>query len=365
MNELINLKSFNLFSILLVISITISNAQTGKKVFKCEKVYEAVKLIDEGKYDESILMLRECEKVDPEEYTYSYEIALAYTYKKEYQNAIDILEKIKKYKNTSADVFQLLGNNYDFLNNPSQAIKTYEEGLKKFPKAGRLYLEKGVIFEINKKYTDAIASYENGIKVDPMFPSNYYRVSKLYLLSNDKLSGLIYGEIFMNLERTTKRTIEISKLLYQTYKDAIVLYGDSSKIDFCDVVINAEDFQKKKFELPLCAIFGKNFILGLISAKSIDLNSLSEIRANFIKNFYLEDYKQYPNVLFEYNNKLSATGNFDAYNHYLFQMGAEEEFKEWKSGNDEKYQKFVDWYTNPENHLKINESNVFISDSSK
>ena len=54
-----------------------------------------------------------------------------------------------------------------------------------------------------------------------MFPSNFYRLALLYLSSSDKLSGLIYAEIFMNLKRSTQRTKEMSKLIYETYKGAI------------------------------------------------------------------------------------------------------------------------------------------------
>ena len=113
--------------LLLLLFCFIITVQAQKKEFKCKDIYEAAKLIDAGKYDESIAMLKECEKADPTEHAYPYEIALAYTYKEEYQKAIDQLEKIKNYKDLGPDYYQLLGNAYDYAKNPKKAISVYDE----------------------------------------------------------------------------------------------------------------------------------------------------------------------------------------------------------------------------------------------
>ncbi|ALR30993.1 hypothetical protein ATE47_10840 [Chryseobacterium sp. IHB B 17019] len=352
------------FSYLLLTIFSFQYINAQKRNFKCEKVYDAVKLIDEKKYDEGITILKECEKVDPADYTYPYEIAYALIKKKNYKEAISQLEKIKKYENIAADYFQLLGNTYDYDGNPDKAIKTYDEGLKKFPNAGRLYLEKGIMYELDKPL-EAIKIYEKGIAVDPAYPSNYYRVSKLYLKSNDKFSGLIYGEIFLNLERTTSRSQEISELLYEGYKKSITIESKEIKrVDFCEVVIDAQNFENDK-KFPLCMIFGKNFILSTLNHKEFNLESLVTMRNQFVKEYFKKDYKEYPNVLFSYFKKMEDSKVLNAYNHYIFQIGDEQAFKTWQINNQAEYDKFVDWYTTKENGLKIDTRNVFISDQIK
>ena len=61
--------------------------------------------MDEGKLDESIKLLEESQKLDPENYMYPYEIAYAYVQKKKYEKAIKILNNVKKefaeYKSTA------------------------------------------------------------------------------------------------------------------------------------------------------------------------------------------------------------------------------------------------------------------------
>ncbi|WPO77192.1 tetratricopeptide repeat protein [Flavobacterium sp. KACC 22761] len=334
--------------------------QAQKREFKCQEIYKAAKLIDEGKYDESIAILKECEKADPKDYAYPYEIALAYTHKEEYQKAIDQLEKIKNYAGVEADLYQLLGNNYDYVKNPKKAIEIYEEGLTKFPNAGRLYLEKGVVYESQENYVEAVLSYEKGIEVDPMYPSNYYRASLLYLDSDDKLAGLMYGEIFVNIERTTKRTQKISELLFNTYKNNIQFKDNEIKIDFCKNV-NDDNVDAKNLKLPFCAVYRKNLSLSLLGQKEITLKSLSEIRTAFIKNYFKDDYKKFSNVILEYQKTLFDAGLFETYNEYLFQMGAQDEFDAWQTANQDKMDEFIAWYTVPENILKITKENTYLA----
>lgn len=340
-------------------------AQSNKEI-AVEKTNEAIRLMEDGKTKESIVLLKECKKLDPENYVYSYEIAFAHTIDKDYKKALKELKRTKEYKNINSQVYQMSGNCQSYLGKPEKAIVEYETGMKLFPEAGNLHLEKGNIFLQQEKYNEAVRNYENGIKVDPMYPSNYFRLAKLYTNSkNDKLSGLIYGEIFMNLERTTARTQEMSELLYQTYQKSITLGTDSSSTDFCDIVMtlndsDLKDMENGKFKLPFCAIFGKNFILGLIMKKELNLTTISEMRASFLENYFKEDYKDYPNVLFSYQKKIMDTGHFEAYNHYLLQIGVTEQFESWLENNQQKYDDFVEWYLKEENILDVNKENLFL-----
>ncbi|MBQ0769446.1 MAG: tetratricopeptide repeat protein, partial [Bizionia sp.] len=198
------------------------------------KANNAIALMDDGKIEESIKILEECKELDPENYMYPYEIAYAHVLKKEYKTALNILKATKKYKTINSQVYQMAGNCYSYLGKSERAIKEYEEGMKRFPKAGNLHLEKGNVYLAQENYDEAIKNYKMGIEVAPMFSSNYFRLAKLYLNSNNKLAGLLYGELFMNIERTTHRTQEISTLLYNTYKSSISLGENESEIDFCD-----------------------------------------------------------------------------------------------------------------------------------
>ncbi len=348
-----------LFSFCLLFLPFVLISQTSKEI-AWEKAKEAIQLMDNGKIEKSIKILKECEKLDPKEYTYPYEIAFAYVLKKDYKRAIKILNKVKKYENINSQVYQMLGNCYSYEGNPKKAIKTYEEGMKLFPKSGNLHLEKGNVYLGLQDYTAAVTNYKKGIEVEPMFPSNYYNIAVIYLSTNNKLNGLIYGEIFMNLERTTERTQNMSLLLLETYEKAIQFEKDETKIDFCEIILDAQDLEKEDIKLPLCASFGKNFILATVGEQEVNLSSISRMRTKFIELFFKEDYKEYPNVLFEYQKKLLDQNMFEAYNHYLFQIGEQEDFNLWLDANDEEFEAFIDWYKKDTNIISITTENKYL-----
>lgn len=60
-------------------------------------------------------------------------------------------------------------------------------------------------------YDEAVASFEKGISVAPMFPSNYYRAAQFYAYSTSKVWSQIYGEIMMNLLPSGDRNKEMSE----------------------------------------------------------------------------------------------------------------------------------------------------------
>jgi tetratricopeptide (TPR) repeat protein len=145
-----------------------------------------------------------------------YETTFACSLDKNHKKAISTCEKMTKHPDVFARVYQMLGNDYDYNLEPGKAIDAYERGMVKFPNSGPLYLERGNMELMKDEFNNALTYYITGIEVDPKHSSNYYRAAKLYLASEDTYLGLIYGELFMNLERGSQRTIEMSELIYNT-----------------------------------------------------------------------------------------------------------------------------------------------------
>lgn len=337
-------------------------AQTNKEKAQ-KKGEEAIALVDKGNFEEGIKLLEEAQKLDPDEFIYPYEIAYAYYAKKDYKETIKILEKNETHKNVTEHLFQLLGNSYDMSGKSDKALDAYDAGLKKFPRSGKLYLEKGNVFWQKKEYEKALPYYEKGIEVEPQFPSNYYRAARVYCASTEEVWGMLYGEIFMNTERNTKRTEEISKLLFDTYKSEIKFTSDSSMtVSFCQqMFVNANSISDtSNFKLPFCMIYEPTLLMAILFHEQIDINSLDKIRTNFVKKYFeMGNNKKYPNLLFDYQDKILKAGHMEAYNHWILMKGDEDGFEKWHEGNKEKWDNFVAWFK--ENKLKIDESNKFLS----
>ncbi|ANQ52711.1 tetratricopeptide repeat protein [Flammeovirga sp. MY04] len=350
---------------LLLLSSIFTFGQTNKEKAQ-KKAEEAIELMDNGAVESSIKMLLECEKLDPTTFIYTYEIAYAYILKKDYKTAIKYLNKSKKHNDANSQVYQLLGNCDSWMGKPKKALKKYEEGLKVFPNAGNLYLETGNIYLHQQLYDYAIDYYKEGIRKDPMYPSNYFRLADLYLNSDYKIDGLIYGELFMNIERGSDRTTQMSKMLYDTYKNSITVKGDSVVYSFNKTLnININQGSDGEIKMPFSMIFFKNMAIATATQaneKNIDLEYMCAIRKVFLKNYAQKDIYDYPNVLFKYQKVVDDAGHLEAYNHYILQMGNEKEIDAWVTQNEEAFESFLEWYTKGENVLQVDKESVFIGE---
>lgn len=326
-------------------------------------VWEAIELMDSGQIEESIRLLKDAKKLDPKNYSIDYEIAYANYLRKNYSESITILENVLK-EDKSQDIFyQLLGNSYSLNQQKYKAISTYESGLKIFPKSGKLYLERGNVELMSNNPELALTFYEMGIQVEPDYPSNYFRAALIFLNSKNEVWGMIYGEIFMNIERNTKRTKEMSRKLFETYQKEIKIVNDTaytvsfSNENFIDLN-NIENLKNSKLFFGT-GVYEITLLLSVLGEKKINLNSLNKIRTKFIEIYYDKKYNEkFPNLLFDYQKKMISINQFEAYNYWLLSIGNEDEFEIWLKENEEKFDNFVDWFN--ENQLIVNNSNKFL-----
>lgn len=311
---------------------------------------QAIVLIDNGKVDDAIGLLKALQKKYPSNPEYAYEIAYAWYIKKDYKRTAGMLEKLIQRPGAFGRMYHLLGNCYDLLQERNKAIDTYEKGIVLFPNTGALYLEMGILSQAKKEFYNALWYYERGIEADPAFASNYYRAAKLYFTSIEKVWGMIYGEIFVNLERNTQRTAEISKWLYETYKTQVQFVNDTSiTLNFSqNAWIDGPGIKKdtgvKKTPFGT-GVYQPLLKAAIDSEKSIDINSLSRIRTRFLEQYFKSDtYLTYPNALFDYQYKVSKAGHLDAYNHWILMEEKSPEFRKWIAANAAKWDKFMGWF---------------------
>jgi len=342
-----------------------SNAQGDSKIQAKQLLNTAIKIMDSGDPDKAILMLDTAKKLDPENYVYDYETGFAYEIKKDYKKAIHHYGLSSKFSNANDQCYQGLGNAYDMDGQPDKAIATYKEGLKKFPNSARLYLEMGVVLSSQKKYDDAILSWEKGIEVNPAYPSSYFKLGSLFSSSDERIWAIFYGETFMNLERNSKRTPTMSKLLYDVYKESISITSDTSaKADFTSSVLSLNDLKDpKNFKLPFRMAYGMDFVVGMAmqqigGQKEVNIAYLHTCRDLFIDRWFKEKRdKDYPNSLLSYQKEMKDKGHFEAYNYWIFMMGNETEFDEWYKKNEDKFKAFANWFN--DNPMPLDKLNYF------
>ncbi|MEO7524638.1 MAG: tetratricopeptide repeat protein [Ferruginibacter sp.] len=356
------LKKFKAFILLILIASGQAVYAQANVEVAAMKAKAAIKLEDEQqKYDDAIRLLREAIILDPDNIFYPYEIAYACSKKKDFSQATDILEGLLSRHDVFASVYQALGNAYDEQGMREKAIKTYEEGVKKFPDAGELYLELGNMQAAKKDYDKAIVYYEKGIEKDPRFPSNYYWAAKIFSGTDDNVWGMLYGEIFLNLERGSTRATEISKMLFNIYKRGIRFNADSSiSISFNgNAMLQGTGLKDtKKSRAPFAVMYERVLSWAVSGEKKIDINSLDGIRSRFVNEFFRnESNENFPNILFDYQKRIRYAGHLEAYNHWILMKGDEQLFKTWLAANRKAWVNFFNWQK--DNPLQIDSTHKF------
>ncbi len=358
--------------VLVFIFSVIAILQTGytqEKRSEAENIFlRGFQMAEDGKIDKGLMLMEEAMEMEPDNLDFAYEVAYFYTVLERHGDAIEILEKLVKRKDCPDIAYQMLGNNYDFDGDPKKAIETYKAGLKRFPKSGKLYLELGNMESQTKNYKKALGFYEQGIKVEPYFPSNYINAATLHMLAGDKFLAIMYSEIFMNLERDTKRTVLASNYILNFYNSAFSLSTDSTGkknigirySGLVDSLANPLDSSNRGnlFKGIMVYFF---LIECLNNENEISFESVCRIRENILNEFYDTGLdKTYYNAVFDWQKQLKDKGLFNAYNHWIMSLSDMESFKKWSDNNNAEAVEFLNWYESKGIPLEGKDGALFI-----
>jgi tetratricopeptide (TPR) repeat protein len=347
-----------LLSALFLIPTFVLSQQSKKEKMAYEIGIEALKLINEEKFLEAIELLKQAQKLDPIRMIYPFEVAYSQYNLQEYNQAIAILEELKNRQDVTDHIFQLLGNSYYNSGETEKAMEAYKKGLLRFPESGHLYLETGIVEYKLQNYREAVYNWETGIRVKPNYASNYYWLGKAFAGSNKRIWGILYSEIFMLLEPDSKRSGEMSELLFRIY-DASFHFDTDSTLNTQMFVDGSEnDMINFDSEVEMITAMSSFHVSGE-SEKPLTIHELVNIRETFIDNWHTMNlHNKYSNFLFDFHEDMREAGVFEAYNYWLFRMGDPENFKAWYKENEEKLKAFITWFN--ENNPSINKDNLLV-----
>jgi tetratricopeptide (TPR) repeat protein len=227
-------------------------------------------------------------------------------------------------------VFQVAGWIYRALEDEGEADKLYKKALKKFPNSAILYSDYGEMLWEKQDYS-AIRQWEKGIESEPNYPGNYYHAARYYYFTMDKVWSLICGEIFVNMESHTRRTVEIKNILLNGYKK----------------LFSENDLMKNQATNNEFVVAFLNTIRNQSSVVSLGISpeSLTMLRTRFILDWEGKYGSRFPFRLFEYHKQLLKEGLFEAYNQWLF--GSVQNltaFQTWINTHQESYRTFTSFH---------------------
>ena len=293
----------------------------------------AKNFINQGDFANAVLVLNQALAADEKNIELQKDLAFAYYLSRDYTRALAAAKPITERNDADVQSYQILGMVYKAIEQRKEAERMYRIALRKFPESGALYSEYGEVIWTRQGYIEAAKQWQKGIQADPNYPGNYYNASKYYFMTADKVWGILYGEIFLNLESFSKRTPEIKTMLLEGYKKLF------SETDMSKNQDTRNDFVKAFLEVMKAQ--------SSIVAGGITPDALSALRARFILQWHEKYAAKFPYRLFDHHRQLASEGIFDAYNQWIF--GAANDlaaFQRWCANNAEAYSKFTNFQKN-------------------
>lgn len=273
--------------------------------------------MQENKFDEALQILASALLVSPGNVDVMKDQMFYAFLSRDYAKSIDIGKELITNPASDAQAFQILGMCYKAIADTKEGDKLYRAGIKKFPSSGVLYSEYGDMLMSNKDISNAIKQWEKGIEMDPGYSGNYYYLSKQYAQSGNIIWGLLYGEIFVNIESLTKRTAEIKAQVAGGYQKLL-----ENKNAITALKKDGTVFEKTVVKCLSAA--------ALIADVPMSVESLSAFRSRFIY-LWNNEAPSMPFRLFEHHTQLLQDGMFDAYNQWLFHAADDADYQNWKA----------------------------------
>jgi len=256
----------------------------------------------QGDFANAILVLNRAVQLQPNNSSFLKDLALSQYFSNNYARALDVILPVLDNDDADDQAFQIAGSIYKASGQLKDAEKTIKRGLKRFPKSGLLYNEMGELAN-SQGGSESIKQWEEGIASDPNFPKNYYNASRYYFVTGNTVWGLIYGEIYLNMDPLGTRAPQMKLLLLDGYKKM-----------FTAIDLERDNKDKNNFTRAFLKSMNKQTA---VATQGINTESLTMIRTRFIIDWFADPSK--PKYrLFDYQQQLLRSGLFDAYNQWIF-----------------------------------------------
>lgn len=320
-----------------------------------EVVQKAMAYMQENNYEQALKQWLLAQEEEPNNWLYTYQVARCYYEQKDYKTAIKTLTKQAPTDKAGqmGSYYRLLAACQEARSDTDNAIATLQEGIKLVPQEGSLYADLGGLF-FQKGYNDqAVAIWEEGIDQAPMHSTNYYWLSKMYAHSSEPFWSLFYGELFINMEPNTQRSMEISRLLGETYKQVLHHKNTAllSATGYNDWLLNDET----TITSPCTAL--ENLAQMVVEQSSLDFDSLKNIvifREVLTKKALTTPLLS-NNALFLWQKSIQQAGHWDAYNYWLLRKSDPVVFDQWLQFHRYDLGAFLNWIE--VNHLRLSVNN--------
>ena len=304
-----------------------------------EKMYRnAREYVAAGNFKDAIITYKQAIKLAPDVMILYRDLGDALSRSGNYDEAEKVLTPLLTKPGADVQCFLLLAQTHAARKNTKSAIAALKKGVTKFPASGLLYHETGNVFYLEKKQEAALNAWLDGISKEPAFAENYFDAANIYLSADKVLWGIIYGEMFLEMQHDTTGDDALKNKLFKAYKTMFdnfaqgeaPQYGKPSK----HTTVNS-------FESAVQQVYSS---LTPVVSDGITTENLTMVRTRFLMEWGTTYSKKYPFSLFSYLDNVIRSGRFDMYNEWLFgKAESAAEYKAWNEFHEGDMQRFLQW----------------------
>lgn len=311
-------------------------------------ISEGIELHDQGKYSDAIAKYRAALEIDGKSALANYELAFSSFLNEQYDSAI-------KYSRIAIDVntsnqhesYIVLGSSLDLVGKTSEAIKTYEKGLKKYPNSNLLHYNLALTCYNQKDYKKAEKAAIDAITARPGHASSHIILAAIMSETGQRVKSLLPKYYFLMLEPGSKRSLANYNSL-KTQLGLGVEKKDDKNINITIALPSSkeDDFGPAEMMLSLLAASkhtekneNKTEMEMFVETNKGLFSVLGELKEKKHKGLWWDLY-----VTQFYD--LVKSGHQEAFSYYISQSTNAEPVNKWIAENKEKMQQLMDWIKN-------------------
>ncbi|GAB2815202.1 tetratricopeptide repeat protein [Ferruginibacter profundus] len=314
-------------------------------------VNEGIALHDKGEYDNAIKKYDAAIAEDPAYIDAYYEKSFSLYSMKKYDECIELSKQmIKQFPDNPLlkAVYVQYGSSLDDQGKSADAIKIYNEGLKKFPGYFLLNFNKGITYSIMNDADKAYESYQEALISNPFHASSYYRVGEL-LKSTNHIPAMMACIMQLIVEPETDRAATsfatLKELMFgsvkKTGENSITITMDAGMLDTKKSKKKPDNFSMQEMIFNMSAALDKDSVLNSTSKTEIEkfdlrlqllIGSLNDKEKGFFSERYVPFFKSMK------ENKYTMIVS-----RLVFAHTGEERNKIWLTANTGKTDEFYDW----------------------
>jgi antitoxin component YwqK of YwqJK toxin-antitoxin module/Tfp pilus assembly protein PilF len=328
-----------LFACLLLTGRT-AFSQPAPEVDSKKIIDKGITFHDEKKYEEAAAEYKKIGRNDTNYVLAMTELIITYIANGKDTQALELCDKIIDIPSSYIpSIMTYKADALDNLKRSDEAIKIYEEGMKKYPLNYSFTYELGVLKLRQEKYKEAHDLFVKTVKVNPYHANTHFQLGFIAMKQGKLIPTMLAWQFYLTIDNSSQRAQTLVNALENLAKNEF----DFEKIVKVDALDDQDDFSEIDALVKSKVALGKKYKsetkLNFNITKQIQLIMEKMVVAKDDKGFFMQFYAPFYADI--YKNKFLETYS------YVILAGMEnKEVDAWVKKNTPKIDLFVKWLTN-------------------